>query len=125
MLISFMLLFSVLLRPSWATALGTMYFCQRWNLGQLLEDTTLWPFLVQNLCTSSGKDPQVASLFLRFMFLMSPEVSQQIWIVQRLSWVSWLQGLVSWPPKSESFGFTGGSMGQPAGVSANWIGHSK
>lgn len=49
MLISFVLLFSVLLRPSWATALATMYFCQRWNLGQLLEDTTLWPFLAAKL----------------------------------------------------------------------------
>jgi hypothetical protein len=49
MFISFMLLFSVLLRPAWATALGTMYFCQRWNLGQLLEDTTLGPFLAAKL----------------------------------------------------------------------------
>jgi hypothetical protein len=28
-------------QASWATAVGTMYFCQRWNLGQLLEDTAL------------------------------------------------------------------------------------
>jgi hypothetical protein len=41
MLISFVLLFSVLLRPSWATVCAIMYFCQMWNLGQLLEDTTL------------------------------------------------------------------------------------
>jgi hypothetical protein len=78
MLISFVLLFSVLLRPHGQLHLAPCTSVKGGILGNSLRTPLFDLFLLQNLCTSSGKDPQVASLFLRIMFLMSPEVSQQM-----------------------------------------------